>query len=350
MAPLTRSRGNADGTVGDFASIYYAQRATMGLIISEATHVSLSGQGFLNAPGIYSEKQMNSWKPVIQAVHSLGGHMFMQLIHNGRMVHPANTIDNHIGLAPSAIAPENSTAHTVEGRKPYPIPIPMTISDINTVINDFSHSAKMSILAGADGVEVHGANGYLLHQFMGVNSNVRTDEYGGNIENRARLSLEVVKKTCDEIGSQRVGFRISPHGPKDLSIDEGKQIKEFYHYLVNKLNNFNLAYLHVLDYGFENEVINDIVDTYKGTIILNKANRPLDELTEPLESKKADLIAVGHWAISNPDLVYRLQNNKELNKLNYNTLYGGGNVGNLAMPTEGYIDYPTIEDIDVKNI
>lgn len=344
MAPLTRSRNHADGTMGDFASIYYSQRASMGLIISEGTQPSLVGQGYLNSPGIYNRAQVESWKPVIEGVHALGGHMFIQLMHVGRMVNPLNTIDGHIGLAPSAIAPKDITMHTVQGEMNLPIPKAMNRAEINVAINDFAHSSKMAILAGADGVEIHGANGYLIHQFLGKNSNHRTDEYGGSIENRARFALEVTKAASDVIGSKRVGIRLSPYA-LFTSVDEGQDAKNLYIYLAKKLNTMNLAYVHVINYGskIDREITEAIRKNYHGTLIINDAGRPLDKLTYPLENDLADIVSVGHWAISNPDLVYRLQNNIPLNDVKRHTLYGGGDVGHLNMPTHGYIDYPTIE-------
>lgn len=330
MAPMTRSRANKNGTVDDLSATYYSQRASMGLIISEGTQPSLEGQGYLQSPGIYTAEQIAAWKGVTNAVHEKNGHFFIQLMHAGRMNHPDNTVDHHQGVAPSAIAPENGRMFTAKGMQPIPKPREMSQEDISRTINDFRQAARAAIEAGADGVEIHGANGYLIHEFMGVNSNLRTDEYGGTVENRARFAIEVTKAVVDEIGANKVGFRISPYASFS-TIDEGETGFQLYHYLVTELNKLQLAYLRVLHTGRE-DILKDIRQSWDQVLIVNRYGRDLGEIATDINAGLADMASVATWALANPDFVDRLRRDLPLNTPDSKTFFGGG--------AKGYVDYP----------
>lgn len=332
MAPMTRSRANNDGTVDSHSALYYSQRATMGLIISEGTQPSLEGQGYLKSPGIYTDAHIEAWKKVSDAVHSKGSHFFIQLMHAGRMNHPDNTSDHHQGVAPSAIVPENGHMFTSKGMKPIPMPREMTLNDISRTIDDFRNAAKSAIKAGADGVEIHGANGYLIHEFLGANSNLRKDQYGGSIENRTRFAVEVAKAVSNEIGPNRVGFRISPYAGFS-TIDEGLDGLALYSSLTEQLNKLGLAYLHVLHTGRE-DILASVREKWDNKLIVNRMGRPLEDIDKDLNNGTADLVSVATWALFNPDLVRRLQQGLPLNDGDHKTFFGGGD--------HGYIDYPAI--------
>ena len=244
MAPMTRSRAQVDGTPGDLAVEYYAQRASVGLIVAEGTQPSDDGQGYLLTPGIYTPAHIAGWKKVTTAVHAKGGHIFIQLMHVGRMSHPDNTPHHRQALAPSAVAP-GSQMFTAAGMKDIPTPRSLTSEEIRQTVVDFRHAARSAIDAGADGVEIHGANSYLVHQFLAANTNQRTDQYGGSIENRARFAIEVVKAIAAEIGADRTAIRLSP-GFTMWGIDEGPESPALYRYLVAELDKLGLAYLHVI--------------------------------------------------------------------------------------------------------
>lgn len=334
MAPMTRSRANENGTVDKDSALYYSQRASMGLIISEGTQPSLEGQGYMASPGIYTQEQIAAWKEVTEAVHKKGGTFFIQLMHAGRMNHPDNTPDHHQGVAPSAVAP-NSQIFTPSGRQEIPVPKEMTKEDIQRTIQDFRVAARSAIEAGADGVEIHGANGYLIHEFFGVNSNVRTDEYGGSIENRIRFALEVTEAIVDEIGADRVGFRISPFASFS-TIDDGEDGEALYQTLVKKLNTYGLAYLHIL--FVENEpLLESIRQSWDQIFIVNRSGREREELTKDLDKGIADMVSVATWALANPDLVDRLKEEAPFNQPDPTTFFGGG--------SKGYIDYPVLNEV-----
>lgn len=334
MAPMTRSRANDDGTVDDFSAAYYAQRASMGLLISEGTQPSLEGQGYLKSPGIYTAQQIKAWREVTDAVHAKGGYFFIQLMHAGRMNHPENTIDQHQGVAPSAIAPENGQIFTAKGMQTVPVPREMNQADITRTIADFRHAARAAIDAGADGVEIHGANGYLLHEFMGANSNTRQDEYGGSVQNRIRFAIEVTEAVADEIGPERTGFRISPYAGFS-TIDEGIDGVQMYHELVLALDKMELVYLHILHTGRE-DILQDARQNWHQTLIVNRAGRKLEDIAVDVNSGIADVASVAAWALSNPDFVERLKVGAGLNVPDPQTFFGGG--------VHGYIDYPTLSD------
>ena len=247
MAPMTRSRALADGTPGELAAEYYGQRASLGLIISEGTQPSDDGQGYLNTPGIYTPYHiLKDGRKITSRVHKEGGHIFIQLMHVGRISHPDNTPHHRQAVAPSAIAP-GVEMFTAEGMKDIPTPRELGQNEIKEVIQEFRTAAAAAIEAGADGVEIHGANGYLIQQFISENSNRRTDQYGGSIENRARFAIEVTKAVVDEIGADKTGIRFSPQGTLN-GIKEGNHGNDVYRYLIAEVDKirFSLSSYHAL--------------------------------------------------------------------------------------------------------
>ncbi|WP_145325042.1 alkene reductase [Paenibacillus xylanexedens] len=334
MAPMTRSRAQEDGTPGELAALYYAQRATMGLLITEGTQPSDDGQGYLWSPGIYTDKHIEGWKKVTDAVHEAGGYVYIQLMHAGRMSHPDNTPHHRQPVAPSAIAP-GVEMFTAKGMQDIPVPRELSREDIQTTISDFRKSAAAAIEAGADGVEIHGANGYLINQFLGENSNTRTDEYGGSIENRARFAIEVTKAIAQEIGAERTAFRISPGTPLG-GIQDGEQGPDLYRYLVKELAQLDLVYLHIMHLGDEN-LLQDIRSIWQNPLLVNRAGRTLEDLSVDLDRGLADVVPVGVWSLANPDLVERLQQGAPLNEADPTTFFGLG--------SKGYTDYPTLEEL-----
>ncbi|MFS0868777.1 alkene reductase [Paenibacillus xylanilyticus] len=339
MAPMTRSRAQEDGTPGELSALYYSQRASMGLLISEGTQPSDDGQGYLNSPGIYTDKQIKGWKKITDAVHGAGGYMFIQLMHVGRMSHPENTPHHRQPVAPSAIAP-GLEMFTAKGMQEIPVPRALSEEDIQTTILDFRKAAAAAIEAGADGVEIHGANGYLINQFFGVNSNQRTDNYGGSIENRVRFAIEVTKAIVEEIGAEKTGFRISPGTPLG-GIDEGEQSHELYLHLVKELSQFNLAYLHVMHLGNET-LLREIRSIWSNPLLVNRAGRAREDISIDIENGIADMIPVGVWSLANPDLVERLKQDAPFNEVDGTTLYAGTG-------SAGYTDYPTMNEIESQH-
>ncbi|WP_321913611.1 alkene reductase [Paraburkholderia sp. J11-2] len=286
MAPMTRSRAQADGTPGELAAEYYAQRASVGLIVSEGTQPSEDGQGYLTTPGIYHDAHTAGWKKVTSAVHARGGHLFIQLMHAGRMSHPDNTRHHRVGVAPSAIAP-GTAMFTASGMQDIPVPRALSTTEIRQTVQDFRAAARRAVDAGADGVEIHGANAYLVQQFFAPSANTRTDEYGGSIENRARFALEVVAAIAAEIGADRTAIRLSP-GTTLWGIDEGPQGPDLNRYLVAELDKLGLAYLHIAHQGDE-ALLADIRKLWKGTLIVNRAGRPREQIGADVASGLADL-------------------------------------------------------------
>ncbi|MHB0882440.1 alkene reductase [Paenibacillus sp. SEL1] len=339
MAPMTRSRAQEDGTPGELTSHYYAQRASMGLIITEGTQPSDDGQGYLRSPGIYTEKHIEGWKKVTDAVHEEGGFIFIQLMHVGRVSHPDNTPHHRQPVAPSAIAP-GVEMFTAKGMQEIPVPRELSEENIQTTIADFRKAAAAAIKAGADGVEIHGANGYLINQFIGENSNIRSDKYGGSIENRARFAIEVTKAIVEEIGAERTGFRISPGTPLN-GIDEGEHGLEVYLHLVKELAQYNLAYLHVMHLGNET-LLHEIRNIWPNPLLVNRAGRALEDLSVDIDNGLADMAPVGVWSLANPDLVERLKEGFPLNEADRKTLYSGNG-------SEGYTDYPTMKELQSQH-
>ena len=333
LAPMTRSRARADGTPGDLAAEYYAQRASLGLLISEGTQPSADGQGYLNTPGIYTDAHVAGWREVADRVHQAGGHLVIQLMHVGRVSHPDNTPHHRQPVAPSAISAEQDMV-TATGTQRSPVPREMTTQDITATIDDFRHAAASAIAAGADGVEVHAANGYLLHQFLAPNANRRSDGYGGSVENRSRFVVEVARAVAQEIGADRTGIRISPAFPLG-GLDEGdvSQVRAQYRHLVGELAELDLAYLHVHHLG-DDELLTALREAWPTAVLVVRHGRTREQIADDVEAGLADVAPLGRFALANPDVVERLRAQAPLNEVDAATVYGGG--------AEGYTSYPTL--------
>ncbi len=335
MSPMTRSR--AIGNIpNDLMATYYGQRATAGLIISEGVAPSANGLGYARIPGVFSQEQVEGWKKTADAVHGKGGKIFMQLMHTGRASHAANLPDGAEVVAPSPIALTGQTWTDSQGMQPYPTPKEMTAEDIQTAIAEYVAAAQNAIAAGFDGVELHGANGYLIEQFLNTASNKRTDSYGGSIENRNRFAIEVATQVVAAIGADKTAIRLSPYGVfNDIEIYEG--IDEAFVALAAELGKLKLAYIHIVDHSSQGApevpqtIKTKIQQAFGGTIIfsggLDKA-----KAEEALQNGYGDLVAFGRPFLANPDLVERLQNDIELAQPDYTKLYTPGE--------DGYSDYP----------
>jgi N-ethylmaleimide reductase len=340
MAPMTRSRAdNKDHVPTDeLHGLYYEQRASAGLIITEGSQVSPAAVGYINTPGIYNDAQVEGWKKVTKRVHDKEGKIYIQLWHVGRISHP----DFHNGeqpLSASAINP-NEKSYTPEGFKETVTPKAMTIEDIKITISDFKNAAANAVKAGFDGVEIHSSNGYLFHQFFNGTSNVRTDEYGGSIENRCRFFFDVLDAIIEVMPQENIGARFNPslNGLFGMTMDE-ETIPTF-EYIIKKLNDYNLAYVHlsepftdVSEIPFAvTEIAKHFRPLYNGTLMIN-ANFDQEKGNKIIEDGYADLVAYGKPYISNPDLVERFENNLELADWDQDTFYTPG--------AKGYTDYPT---------
>ncbi len=331
MAPMTRSRAKPDGTPGDLAAEYYAQRASLGLLITEGTQPSDDGQGYTTTPGIYTDAHVAGWKKITSAVHKAGGRVFIQLMHAGRMAHPDNTPHHRQPVAPSALA-SGQQMFTPTGMQDAPTPRALTTEEVKATVQDFRHAARRAIEAGADGVEIHGEIGYLIQQFFAPNANLRTVAYGGSIENRARFAIEVAKAVAAEIGAERTGIRLSPLGNSG-GLNEGPEAAGLYRHLVAELNKLNLAYLHILHTGDET-LVQDLRKAWTHSFLVNRPNATPENLDQDVKTGLADLVPVGKMALANPDLVTRLQTKAPLNQPNPATFFGGG--------AAGFTDYPTL--------
>ena len=338
LAPLTRNRAASGNVPTALNALHYAQRASAGLLITEASQVAPEGLGYPNTPGIHSPEQVTGWKLVTDAVHAKGGKIFLQLWHVGRISHPDLQPDGKLPIAPSAIAPEGEAA-TYTGLKPFVTPRALELEEIPKIIEQYRIGAKNALEAGFDGVEIHSANGYLLDQFLQDNSNHRSDIYGGSVENRARLLLELTEAIVDVWGSDRVGVRLSPSGTFNSMYDSNRA--ETFGYAVKELNRFNLAYLHLVaprveGFGTAEDQpdlgANFFRPIYNGTII-TAGSYSFETGNQAIASGYADLVAFGRIYIANPDLVERFAANAPLNNPYRNTFYGGDE--------KRYTDYPT---------
>lgn len=338
MAPLTRNRAGAGLVPNELAATYYAQRATAGLLITEATQISAQAQGYQDTPGIYTQAQIDGWRKVTDAVHAKGGRIFVQLWHVGRISHVDLQPGGAAPVAPSAIRAVTKT-FVNNGFTDVSEPRALELQEIPGIIDDFRKAAANAIAAGFDGVEIHGANGYLLEQFLKDGANQRNDEYGGSVENRARLLLEVTAAVKDEIGAERTGVRISPVSPANAISCSDPQPQ--YDYLAEQLNALGIVYLHVVEgaTGGSRDVspfdYDALRQRFKNTWIGNNGY-DLALASTQLAQGKADLFAFGRPFISNPDLVERLKTGAPLAPLNPETLYGGG--------AQGYTDYPSLAE------
>ncbi len=335
MAPLTRNRSSMEGVPQDINVTYYEQRASAGLIITEATPISPMGHGYPLLPGIYTEAQVAGWKRVTDAVHAKGGKIVIQLWHVGRISHPS-LLNGATPVAPSAVKPAGK-AFTFEGLVDYVEPRALDASELPGIVADYVHATQCALKAGFDGVEIHSANGYLLDQFLRDGSNKRTDIYGGSIENRARLLMEVTKAVVAVAGSDKVGVRLSPVNPFNDMHDSHPQA--VFNYVTEQLNAFNLAYLHVVEGGIHGGGIANPFDfsamrklcksPYMANLSYDKARG-----NEAIASGYADVVAYGVPFIANPDLVERFRKDAPLNEPDSKSFYGG--------TEKGYIDYPTL--------
>jgi N-ethylmaleimide reductase len=340
MAPMTRSRADNKGNVptDELQGLYYEQRASAGLIITEGSQVSKDAVGYINTPGIYSDEQVEGWKKVTKRVHDKGGKIFIQLWHVGRMSHP----DFHNGelpLSSSAINP-NAKSFTPDGFKDTVTPKEMTIEEIQTTVKDFQNAAANAVKAGFDGVEIHSSNGYLFHQFFNGTSNTRTDEYGGSVENKTRFFFEVLDAIKEVIPEEKIGARFNPslNGVFGMTMDEDT-IPTF-EYIIKKLNDYNLAYIHLsepftdvseIPYAVS-EIAKHFRPLYNGTLIIN-AGFDQEKGNKVIENGYADMVAFGKPYVSNPDLVERFENNLKLAEWDEDTFYTPG--------AKGYTDYPS---------
>jgi N-ethylmaleimide reductase len=329
MAPMTRDRSTQEGIPTELNAEYYAQRASHALIITEGTQPSADGQGYLLTPGIHNDEQIAGWRKVTDAVHAAGGRIAIQLMHVGRISHPDNTPHGRQPVAPSAIRPEG-VMFTASGPQEMPEPRALSTEEVVTTVEDFRSAAAAAVAAGADAVEIHGANGYLVHPFLSDNTNQRTDRYGGSLENRIRFAVEVVAAVADEIGAERTGLRISPGNPyNDIAeSDTG----ELYPMLLDALRPLGLAYLHVMHTGDE-ALLDTLRARWPATLMLNRGGTEIAARAEDVNKGTADLVSVGALALANPDLVERLRVGAELNVPDAATFYGGGEAG--------YTDYAT---------
>ncbi|WP_029416930.1 alkene reductase [Brevundimonas bacteroides] len=344
MAPLTRSRAVEGEVPNPLAPEYYGQRASVGLIISEATQISRSGQGYPNTPGIFTDAQVEGWKRVTDAVHARGGLIVAQLWHVGRVSIAAYQPDGRPAVAPSAIAAEGKAMKEDFTMVPFETPRALTLDEIQGVIADYAHAAEMAKKAGFDGVEVHGANGYLIDQFLKDGSNQREDRYGGSVENRLRFMLEVVSAVVAVWGADRVGIRLSPSNGANGTMDSDPA--SVFVPAAKALRPFGLAYLHLIEGepGTPMSIKGDapplaarIREAFAGPLMLNGGlTRELAE--KAMSEGRADLVSVGVPVLANPDLVERWKRNGPLNAPDKATFYGGG--------AKGYTDYPTLETVE----
>lgn len=339
MAPMTRSRAyNRDRAPTELHVEYYAQRASAGLIVTEGSQISPQGVGYVYTPGIYSEAQIRGWKKVTDAVHARGGHIFSQLWHVGYVSHP-DFHDSALPVAPSAINP-HTMSFTPQGLKDTVTPRALETTEVKTVVQDYVRAANNAIEAGFDGVEIHGANGYLIEQFLRDGSNKRSDEYGGVIPNRARFLFEIVDGIVDAIGNNRVGLRLSPANTWNVPADS--DTRALYDFVIGALSSYELAYLHLREAAGDLSDIPNMVQNmsahyrtvYRGTLITN-TGYDREKGNAVIARGDADLVAYGVPFISNPDLVERFRTAAALAQADQNTFYQGG--------ARGYIDYPFLQ-------
>ena len=336
MAPMTRCRAVLGNIPNPLAVTYYVQRSQAGLIITEGSQVSPQGVGYIRTPGIYSPEQVDGWRKVTGAVHQSGGKIFLQLWHVGRVSHP-DFLNGELPVAPSAL-PVEGEVHTPLGKKKIETPRALELDEIPSVVNQFRRGAENAKVAGFDGVEIHGANGYLLDQFLRDGSNSRTDQYGGSLPNRARLPLEVTKAVIDVWGADRVGYRISPHFQRHSMSDSNP--RETFSYFAKELSNLKLGYLHMIERVWapmlvapEVRFASVIRKIFKGTFMLN-GGYDAEKGNDAIRKGEADLISYGSLFLANPDLPERFKRNAPLNTPDIETFYVG--------EERGYIDYPSL--------
>lgn len=334
MAPMTRSR-SINNLPGDLVVTYYTQRAQAGLIITEGTSSSINGLGYARIPGIFNKEQVSAWKKVTDSVHAAGSSIFIQLMHTGRVSHELNMPKGAKIISPSALALAGTIWTDQQGMQPHPVPQALTEKEIEATILEYANASQHALEAGFDGVELHGANGYLIDQFLNTASNQRTDQWGGSIQNRARFALEVAKAVTQKIGASKVGMRLSPYGVfNGMVVDPEHEM--LYDYLSRELSRLNLTYLHLVDHSSMGapEVKPSVKEllrrNFKGTLILSGGYDKARAETD-LQAKKGDLIAFGRPFISNPHLVTKMKENTPLLEADQTTFYTPGE--------KGYTDY-----------
>ena len=345
MSPMTRSR--APGHVPNaMMAEYYRQRATAGLIVTEGTSPSPNGLGYARIPGLFTDEQAEGWRAVTDAVHGAGGHIVVQLMHTGRIAHGLNLPEGAEIVAPSSVAAAGEMWTDQEQMRPHPEPREMTAADIEAAVAEFGRAARLATAAGFDGVEVHGANGYLVEQFLNPGANRRTDAYGGSAEKRARFALEVVEAVAAEVGPERTGIRLSPHSTAgDLAAYDG--VGEAYADLARELDRLGAGYVHLVDHSalggdaVPQDTREGIRQAYTGTVVL-AGGYDAQRAEADLAAGRADLVAFGRPFIANPDLVERLAAGAELAVPDPATFYAPGPNGFA----DGYTDYPTLEEAD----
>jgi N-ethylmaleimide reductase len=331
MAPMTRSRADDNGVPGELVALYYAQRASAGLIISEGVYPTATGKGYVRTPGIETEAQTTAWRHITKAVHERGGRIFMQIMHCGRISHPSLLPDGVLPVAPSAIKPAGQT-WTSNGLQDLPTPRALDIAEIAGIIERYRLATRQALEAGFDGVELHAASGYLPEQFLSSGSNQRDDRYGGSVENRARFVLETLAAMVAEAGGDRVGVKISPEmGFNDIS-DANPQ--ETYAYLVEQLRDFGLAYLHVALFGAKADYHALLRPRFNGAYLIG-GGLDRNSAESLLDKGQADATVFGGAFLANPDLPERFRRNAPLNTPDKATFFTPG--------AEGYTDYPTLE-------
>ncbi|WP_310587552.1 alkene reductase [Larkinella knui] len=337
MAPMTRSRA-LNNLPNEWMATYYKQRSGAGLIVTEGTSPSPEGLGYPRIPGIFSEAQVEGWKAVTKGVHEGGSRIFLQLMHTGRIAHVANLPEGYqpVGLSSSKAVGEIFTDSA--GMQDYSTPVALDEQGLTRVISDFVQAAQNAIRAGFDGVELHGANGYLLEQSLNPHVNNRTDNYGGSIRNRSRLTLEIAEKIADAIGPEKVGLRISPYSTlSDMPAYEEEEVHQTYAYLSEELNRLGIAYIHISDSpSIPRKTHQAIRSVFSNTLIY--CNGLTAETAEAkLQAGSADLVAFGRSFLANPDFMRRIEKNAPLNEVDYQTLYTQG--------MSGYTDYPVLEEL-----
>ncbi|NIJ04744.1 alkene reductase [Frigoribacterium faeni] len=340
MAPLTRTRAGEGDVPGDVVVEHYGQRATLGMIVTEGTYPTQEGKGYTGQPGIVTDEQVAGWKRVADEVHAKGGTIVMQVMHAGRVSHTDVTGTDRI-VGPSAVAIDGQV-HVPSGKADYPVPHALTTEEVRQTVQDFVTASKRAVLeAGLDGVELHSANGYLLHEFLSPVSNVRTDEYGGSPAARARLGIEVAEAVSAAIGAGRVGIRISPmHNIQDVVETDVDDVTATYDALMDGLAPLGLAYMSVLHADPRGELVQRLRRRFGQAVVLNSGFGTVTDLAEAKDlvgNGHADAVAVGRLAIANPDLVARWEREAELNEPNPATFYADG--------ATGYTDYPTLESV-----
>ena len=344
MAPMTRSRA-INNIPNELMAEYYGQRANAGLIITEGTSPSPNGLGYPRIPGVFNKEQVEGWKKVTSAVHANGGKIFLQIMHTGRVSHPLNMPKGSEILAPSAVPLDGEMYTDQEGLKSYPRPNVMTPENVQNAIKEHVEAAKNGIEAGFDGIELHGANGYLIEQFLNPGTNLRDDEYGGSIENRCRFAIEIAKGVAAAIGADKTAIRLSPYGANSGMTPKYDTVKETYVYLAQQLAKIGLAYIHLVDHSslgnpeVPQEIKNNISRAFGGTIIAS-GGLNLKSANDILEQGQAQLVAFARYYIANPDLEFRFKNGIALKTPNTETFYTAGK--------EGYTDYAFAENARVE--